>query len=104
MLPSKTICWVFVVYYIASLIYWQGVNVHKIANNLMWFILLNLKENGWAFNAHINDLYGQNLWQDLRDQNTFVLHKLANWEMLVFAFEIVLHMWCGRFKNMATIN
>jgi hypothetical protein len=27
-------------------------------------------------NAHINDLYGQNLWQDLRDQNTFVLHKL----------------------------
>jgi hypothetical protein len=27
---------------------------------------------------HINDLHGQNLWQNLGDQNTFVLHKLAN--------------------------
>jgi hypothetical protein len=93
-----------VVYYIVSLIYLQNVNVHKIANNLTRFTLVNLKENGWAFNKHINDLYGQKLWQDLRDQNTFVLHKLANCEMLVFTFGIVLHMWCGRFKSMATIN
>jgi hypothetical protein len=104
MLPSKNICWVFVVYYIVSFIYLQDVNVHKIASNFTRFTLLNLKENGWTFNTHINDLYGQNLLQDLKYQNTFVLHKLTNWEMLVFAFEIVLQMWYGRFKSMATIN
>jgi hypothetical protein len=49
MLLSKKNCWVFVVYYIASLIYLQDLNVHKIANNLTRFTLLNLKENGWTF-------------------------------------------------------
>jgi hypothetical protein len=46
MLPSKNVCWVFVVYYIASLIYLQDFNVHKIANNFTRFTILNLKENG----------------------------------------------------------